>query len=89
MTSAIITYWDSDEAAQLLGQADAIELAAIIEEDDAAERTRDWHNADYFSVYAHIAGQGADCIADRPTAQEARALAELWSAEYGLPVWEY
>ncbi len=82
-------HWDNEDTAALLAQADTIELGALVDDGDAVDRTDDYDSADFFSLYAHIAGQGVDCIADRPTLDEARQLAAQLAAQTGLPVREY
>lgn len=43
----------------------------------------------FYSVYVWREGQGADCIADRPTQQQALGLADAFSRNRGLEIKDY
>ena len=73
-----------DEIASLASKADAVEVAACIDEGSAIERTCSADPADLCSVYLHFTPEwtgdpnglgGAICIADRDTLAQARAFA--------------
>lgn len=55
---------------------------------------RDHHEADeglprFYSVYLHRPGEGADCVADRPTVEEARDYAATLSQAFEVPIHDY
>ncbi|WP_417615258.1 hypothetical protein [Parasphingorhabdus sp.] len=73
--------------------ADKIEIEACCDADGVIERC-DPEQAELYSVYFHYAPhgepdalQGVECIADRGSEGEARALAVTLSAQFGLPVY--
>lgn len=69
---------------------DALELSAVTDLGDAMEQvTSRGGRIDLYSVYIHREGQGAECIADRPTYQQALGLANSLGAARGLPVNNY
>ena len=65
---------------------DAVEIAGCIDLGDAIERVDSGDGATLFSVYVHRTGQGAECVADRNTAEEARAYGERLAGRLGVPV---
>ncbi|QZP06770.1 hypothetical protein [Caenibius sp. WL] len=82
------------EIATLALTADALEIAGCRDLGDFTERC-DGERADMFSVYFHFTPispndlQGAVCIADRDTLDEARALARELAERHELPVHDF
>lgn len=73
--------------------ADQIEIEACRDVGGFTERC-DVASADFYSVYFHYAPQsdpnalqGVECIADRETEKEARAIARTLSAQFSLSVY--
>ncbi|MES2903305.1 MAG: hypothetical protein V4696_03890 [Pseudomonadota bacterium] len=94
------TDWTSPFIIAGLATADALEIAGCVDLGDCVERVAemgersgervdDQPGATFWSVYIWREGQGADCIADRSTAEEARAFAAKIAAERKLPIHDW
>lgn len=82
------------EIAEQVQHSDSIEIAACVNVGDDIERTTDGP-ADFYSVYLQSdpkwhddpsGNEGAFCIADRDTLDEARAFAAELAARWSLPI---
>lgn len=81
--------WTASDLPALSARADAVEVAGVADLGETFERTECSTDAALWSVYLHMPDQGAQCVADRNTRQEALSVARSIAERLSVPLHTY